>query len=66
MRLIPFSEFEVRLPGVSRRTLERLALEGSFPRFVRLTARGEPLWDATAIERWLADKLAAIAEGGPA
>lgn len=62
--LIPFEDFEHRVPGLSRPALNRLAREGRAPTPVRWGARGSRLlWRREEIDRWIEARLARPARG---
>jgi hypothetical protein len=58
--LIPFEAFSAHFPDTHRRTVERMALRGDFPPFVRMTPGGPAMWNQVAVDRWLLDKLAPL------
>ena len=58
--LIPFSAFADRMPGVSRRWIEKASAEGRFVPGSRLTPRSPMVFRAGAVARFLNDLA-----GGP-
>lgn len=59
---ITFAEFEDRLPGLTRRTFERLSAQGEAPPGARLSPHGKPIYRREAIETWIAERLGSLAE----
>jgi hypothetical protein len=63
VNLIGFEAFASYFPNIHPRTVERMALRGAFPKFIRMSPGTPALWDQAAVDKWLLAKLAPLTEG---